>query len=268
MSGLALVLLGAGVADLVSRRSAALVIGPLVVVFSAALAGLFRGPSGITMVVLCAVAVAAWGWLWREVEARGGERRRWVPLPTFLVMLLVPVVGAGWLGPVGGPVAAWMSWAGAPWAVADPTRVLLVLALVPVQVNTANVLVRSVLAWIGALPAAAPSTGDPPRAPEPALRGGRVLGALERLFILGLGMAGQFTVAGLVVAAKGLIRWPEIKAQSESGEAAESLGPEVPVAGRGRGVTNIHALTEYFLVGSLASWLIAFASVGLALALA
>ena len=36
------------------------------------------------------------------------------------------------------------------------------------------------------------------------------LGPLERLFILGLGLAGNLTAAAIVVAAKGLLRFPEL----------------------------------------------------------
>ena len=38
----------------------------------------------------------------------------------------------------------------------------------------------------------------------------------ERVFILGLGLAGQVTAAGLVIAAKGLIRFPELQAQAKA----------------------------------------------------
>ena len=42
---------------------------------------------------------------------------------------------------------------------------------------------------------------------------------MERVFIVGLGLAGQLTAASIVVAAKGLLRWPELqsKARASSG---------------------------------------------------
>ncbi|OOK63287.1 hypothetical protein BZL29_8559 [Mycobacterium kansasii] len=56
---------------------------------------------------------------------------------------------------------------------------------------------------------------------------------------LSLGWAGRWG-AGAVVAAKGLIRFPELSAQ------------------KGRnGEVGIDEVTEYFLVGSFASWLLA-----------
>ena len=126
-----------------------------------------------------------------------------------------------------------------------PTKALLVAGLVLVQLSTGNLVVRLVLRSIGALR---------PAGTEPAqeIRGGRLLGPLERVLILGLGLAGQVTAASLVIAAKGLIRFPELQSSSRSDED-EQAAPDM----------RIHALTQYFLVGSFVSWLVALASVGL-----
>ena len=51
----------------------------------------------------------------------------------------------------------------------------------------------------------------------------------------------------MVIAAKGLIRWPELRAKSEERDE------------QGRS-TGIDAVTEYFLVGSFVSWLVALAA--------
>jgi hypothetical protein len=59
---------------------------------------------------------------------------------------------------------------------------------------------------------------------------------LERVFILGLGLAGHLTAASIVVAAKGLLRFPELQSKPDQ--------------------DRIHRLTEYFLVGSFVSWLV------------
>ena len=59
---------------------------------------------------------------------------------------------------------------------------------------------------------------------------------MERLFLLLLTSVGQLGAGAVVVAAKGLLRWPELKRTSESGPTDVS---------------------EYFLIGSLASWLVA-----------
>lgn len=68
------------------------------------------------------------------------------------------------------------------------------------------------------------------------LKGGRIIGPLERLFILSLALGGQFTAIGAVIAAKGIIRFPEISKDSPGGSKA-----------------------EYFLVGSFASWALVLA---------
>ena len=76
--------------------------------------------------------------------------------------------------------------------------------------------------------------------------GGRLLGPMERLVILGLGLAGDYTAAGIVVAAKGLLRFPELQAARKE--------------------PTIAAVTEYFLVGSFTSWLLALGGIGLVVA--
>lgn len=112
-------------------------------------------------------------------------------------------------------------------------HLVLVLGVVAVQLSTANIAVRLVLDSVG-VPA---STG------EKQLKGGRMLGPMERLLILGLGLAGSLTAATIVVAAKGLLRFPELQ--------------------RGAGQGGASDVTEYFLIGSFASWLIALGGVGL-----
>jgi hypothetical protein len=94
------------------------------------------------------------------------------------------------------------------------------------QLSTGNLLVRLLLDAIGV-----PAVSN-----EKTLRGGRLLGPMERLFILVLAVAGQLTAASVVVAAKGLLRWPELRGSREDGPSD---------------------LSEYFLIGSFASWLLA-----------
>lgn len=110
-------------------------------------------------------------------------------------------------------------------------RTTLFVGVLLVQLATGNVVVRLLLDTVG-VPAASN---------EKKLKGGRVLGPMERLFIVGLGLAGHVTTASIVVAAKGLLRFPELQR-------------EVP------GPSDV---TEYFLIGSFASWLLALAGLGL-----
>jgi hypothetical protein len=91
---------------------------------------------------------------------------------------------------------------------------------------TANLVVRLVL----------DSAGSPAEESETTLKGGRILGPMERTFIFALGVAGELTAASIIVAAKWLLRFPELQRDKGS---------------------RVDALTEYFLVGSLTSWLLA-----------
>ncbi len=81
---------------------------------------------------------------------------------------------------------------------------------------------------------------------------------MERLVILGLGLAGEFGAAGLVIAAKGLLRFPEIQVAARQGASGRPTGS---YAGGPAGIDDV---TEYFLVGSFVSWLIALATLALA----
>lgn len=93
--------------------------------------------------------------------------------------------------------------------------------------STSNVLVRLLLDAVGV----------PAVTNERRLRGGRLLGPMERLFLLVLSSVGQMAAGGVVVAAKGLLRYPELQR-----------------SGRDVGPTDV---SEYFLIGSFASWLLA-----------
>ena len=90
--------------------------------------------------------------------------------------------------------------------------------------NTANLIVRLVLQGAG------PGVLDSAR----TLKGGRILGPLERSFIFAMALSGQFTAVGAVIAAKGILRFPEISRANDDGDMA-----------------------EYVLVGSFVSWVLA-----------
>jgi len=109
-----------------------------------------------------------------------------------------------------------------------PATVLMVLAIGVVLTASTNAVVRIILDVV--------IDGD---APTTRIRGGRVIGPLERLLIIGFVIAGQPTTAALVVTAKSLLRYPELRSHDD---------------------VDIHAVTEYVLIGSLASWSIALAA--------
>lgn len=67
-----------------------------------------------------------------------------------------------------------------------------------------------------------------------AFQGGRLIGPLERILVLMLTLAAAYPLLAAMLAAKGIVRFPEISRGRETGARA-----------------------EYFLVGSLVSWVIA-----------
>jgi hypothetical protein len=108
-------------------------------------------------------------------------------------------------------------------------------------VGTANVVVRLLLRIAGVESVAAANR----------LRAGRVIGPLERLVLFGLGLAGGWLAAGFVLAAKSLLRLSELRAGDDPAGPSRSRDERVEV------------LSEYVLLGSLASWALALAGVGL-----
>jgi len=117
---------------------------------------------------------------------------------------------------------------------------------------TSNGVVRVVLALAGTKVTSA----------EKRLRGGRYIGVIERFLIFGLAVAGQATAAALVVSAKSILRFPELSRRV--GEEREMEGDQAAVDGREpEVVADVDLITEYFLLGSLTSWLLALAPVAL-----
>jgi len=238
MSWIALLLVGLAVADLAhSVRRVPIVpecVGAATSVALGLLAGLTSAGDLVALVVIAA-AVVVWG---QTVTGAFGRRRwsAWLPLMVFTAALGLGVLTSGWAGAVDGPFSDWVGDSRVP-AIdrLDAERALLLGALFLVQLSTGNVLVRLVLQATG-------TTNPARRAQE--LKGGRLLGPMERVLIFGLGLAGQLTAAAIVIAAKGLLRWPEL--QSDDGQR------------------HIHRLTEYFLVGSFVSWTVALGSLALA----
>lgn len=102
---------------------------------------------------------------------------------------------------------------------------VLLLSVLVFHFGTANVIVRLVLR----LPLATNAPAE--------TSGGRLIGSLERVLIFFLALAGEALAIGAVIAAKGLLRFPEISTPSEG----ESIGNKA----------------EQVIVGSLLSWLLA-----------
>jgi hypothetical protein len=192
------------------------------------------------LLVIAAVTAVAWLVLGGRADRAGTHQA--VPLAVFGAGAALLILLSGWGSDVDGLIARWSTWAGLfgehP---VDPDRLLMIVGVLLVQLATGNQLVRLVLGSVGAVK----PVGQPQ--PSDKLKGGRLLGPMERLLILGLGLGGQLTMATAVVAAKSIIRFPEINAQKA----------------RENGGLGIDDVTEYFLVGSFASWILAFGGLAL-----
>jgi hypothetical protein len=236
MSWIALLLVGVGVADLVQSVKPVRTLPECVGAIVAVLAGLWAGltaPADVAALVVIAAVVVLWGQT--VTSAFAGRRSAALPLTVLGLALTLGVLASSLAGPAAGFFGAWVQ--GVPLSVISdlgPERALLLLGIMLVQLSTGNVVVRLVLTVTRTVnPARHGGAGDP----ETQLKGGRLLGPMERVVIVGLGVAGQLTAASIVIAAKGLLRFPELSSD--------------------RGQKQIHQLTEYFLVGSFVSWLVA-----------
>ncbi len=240
MTWLGLLLLGIGTTDLVyswwARPRLAEAVSAVVVVVLALLAGIDGlGLLGVAAVV---VAVVAWG---ESVTYGFGAQRFALPLGVLGVVVVAGVVASAAGSPDGSVLGDWLAASSLPVLTdLDAGRALLVAGTLLVQLSTGNVVVRLVLGVTGTTNPMRSTTG-----PAPALKGGRLLGPMERLFIVGLGLAGEVTAASIVIAAKGLLRFPELQSARAS---ASPAGP------------GIHEVTEYFLVGSFVSWSVSLVS--------
>jgi hypothetical protein len=130
------------------------------------------------------------------------------------------------------------------WQLATPVagtpfdEALLAVGAVLFLLESANVVVRAALTQED-VQVATDVTADeaPPAAAVTTLKGGRLIGPLERLLVFALTLAAIYPLLAAILAAKGIVRFPEISRDSEAGNRA-----------------------EYFLIGSLVSWVIALAA--------
>lgn len=216
------------------RRAVVLAVG-LATLAALLLAG---GATARHWALAAPLALALAAWTLGSAEALAAPTRR---IPRVVAFAGLGVgVAVGLLLADGDP-GHWPPLLSGPLTAVPFHQAVLVLGVALVQLATANVIVRLTLEAVGV-----------PTAPgERRLKSGRVLGSMERLFILGLGMTGAFTAAAAVVAAKGLLRYPDVKADQKNAAAGVRPNP----------------VSEYFLIGSFASWLVAvggLAIVGLA----
>lgn len=255
---LALLLGALGIADLVRARSSSLPRLWLAASLGIAAFLLASIGSGQHWWWSPVAAAAVIGWLASTRESDGSHRAGYWAVGGIAAVVVAAFVWGPMLPPASGPIVDW--YHDLPYTalgVVPFTSFALTIGGALFLVETANVIVRLALrgektrtAEVLAAEASAPpvrmttrrswwrSRSAPAEPPTPApvapfteLKGGRFIGPLERLFLLALVLAGAFTAVAAIVAAKGIIRFPEISKDAVGGSKA-----------------------EYFLVGSFASW--------------
>ena len=194
---------------------------------------------------LLAVAVAvAWLWLFpAEAPARAG----------FWPAIVLAIACGAFVAALGSRQDAGLL--GSVWRLPTPfgplsiDHTVLTVGAICILLESGNVIVRAALASEIPLfaPAPAPATAAAPASAVgeadgettvalPTLKGGRLIGPLERVIVFSLTLSGVYALLAAVLAAKGIVRFPEIS-RDGGGDRA-----------------------EYFLIGSLVSWVIALAA--------
>lgn len=242
MLGVGLIFLTVGLADLAAGgvtgvpasrgRSVAGLILALLVALGGALGFGFSAAQSLSLLLLAAVGLT--GWLFLR-STRPGVALSVLVASLLLAVLLSPL----WSVAASPPLTLLLGWlASVPFSAFQQLggeRIFLALGILLFLLSSANGIVRALLQV----------AGSRFQASESQLQGGRLIGILERFLIFGLAVAGEPTAAALVVSAKSILRFPELNRTSQSG---------------------VDHVTEYFLLGSLASWMAALAPALLLLA--
>lgn len=126
-----------------------------------------------------------------------------------------------------------------PGSTTSWTEALVIVSCAIFLTGGATHVVRALLDSVSAKPEGSPGITD-----LPEYNRGRVIGNLERILLLLLALPGAYAAMVLVIGAKGLVRWSDL-----SGDGQEDF-------------------TEYFLIGSLASLLMAVVGALLAMTIA
>ncbi|MFF3029058.1 hypothetical protein [Microbacterium sp. NPDC057944] len=113
------------------------------------------------------------------------------------------------------------------WRPADP------VAVVTAPSDSATPVVEAESSGAESSDDAAAKSAATPADPRGGFKGGRLIGPLERTLVMILTLASAYPILAAMLAAKGIVRFPEISRDGETGARA-----------------------EYFLVGSLVSWVI------------
>ncbi|MGJ9414295.1 hypothetical protein ACHAAC_16455 [Aeromicrobium sp. CF4.19] len=219
MSVLALLLAAVGVADLVPRWRHAC--AALVIVAGAL--GLGAGWHTLWITLVCGLVVVVW------LDA--ARHRADAGIVLLAVAALALVIASPALDFREVPLQPWYD--GLPVPALDGVLIehaALGLGALLFLTTSANVVVRRALTAVGPLVIAE----------EQSLKGGRLLGPMERWLVFGFALGGHIGALGALVAAKGILRFPEISRDAPDGMRA-----------------------EYVLVGSFVSWTLALVLVPL-----
>ncbi|MET0734631.1 MAG: hypothetical protein ABWY55_03175 [Microbacterium sp.] len=250
-----LILLSVGIADLVrqfvpaAQRWIGLLVAGILIIAIGAL-------SDAVLASLLAVAVAG-AWMWLMPSGKPARAAFWPAVALAAVCGgLVALLGA----------RAETGLIGEVWHLPSPLGdvpfdlAVLVIGTIAFLLESANVVVRAALdvemparksamatdVILESDPAESEAEAQPateadqrdavPLTVEPELKGGRLIGPLERVIVFAMMLAGAYVLVAAVFAAKGIVRFPEISRDDGSGSRA-----------------------EYFLVGSMVSWGLALA---------
>ncbi|OZD55538.1 hypothetical protein CH252_06675 [Rhodococcus sp. 06-1477-1B] len=197
--------------------------------FAVASVALVLVSAGLDAVIagLLAVAVAAiWTWV---VPEDGPARAGLWPVALLALAAAACVVIAPGRARPGLLGEAWAAYR--PGASVSIDVAVLVIGCLVFLLESGNTVVRIALrSEMGGR--VADADGDA----VPTLKGGRLIGPLERILVFVLTLTGAYTLLAAVLAAKGIVRFPEISRDRDDGDRA-----------------------EYFLIGSLVSWVTSLA---------
>lgn len=207
------------------------------------------GVSGCGLVVIVAAVILALGsWLFlphtKRISLSG---------PVAQLVFLAALFAAAFVltGPEfsGGEFATW--YEGLAWSFNDEVsyfQFAMALACGLYALAAANRLVSLVLE----------AAGTPREKGEQKLKGGRLLGPMERPIVAGMILAGDPAGAAIIFAAKGLLRLPNFRDSSLEASTRPGSGAD-PITKPDGDQWTVAEYTEYFLVGTFASLLVAAA---------
>ena len=219
MIAVAVLLASVGLADLVPR--AKWLVG--VVAAFAGAGALGAQWHTLWLGVICAVVVA----IWVDAAAQRRAAGIWVLAVTTVGFLIASSARFADRA----PLQDWYDDLPVPGLADVPIdQAALAVGIVLFLTTAANVVVRHALE----------SVGPDVLSQEHTLRGGRLLGPLERWLVFGFAVGGHVAALGVLVAAKGILRFPEISQDRADGMRA-----------------------EYVLIGSFVSWSLALVFVPL-----